>query len=240
MKKRCALFLIAVLLLLPVLSLSSCEEKAKTGTFVGTIAYAKYYDASNGDPEYAVCKIFVSSLKKEDSEIWMPFRVHSLTTVGSGFTATPSTMPELAIGNTVEVVYKYYTSSPVMEFTAVSLKSIDPENATATDLPITPNKKYDIDKKENVGNYIKGTVIHVVKLDPDKDEYLLYLDDTDFASSLYLIFLVDARTKYLDGGEVLELLRSGEIGYRVDVLPTEPFPYNELGIRAVDRMQILK
>lgn len=233
MKKRCALFLIAVLLLIPVLSFTSCEKEDETFTFVGTIANVQRLG------NYHI--LYVSPIGEIEKLPWIMFKIGYSTEMDSEFSVDLSKMPELAIGNTVELVYKEYTkqstygSSTYVTYDTVSIKSIDLTSVTDEKLlesPLKLSENYNFDTRLQT-YWIKGRgkVLHIAKLDGERKGYLIYVVDFVGTFSPYMCFWVDDNAEIKD--EMLARLESGETGYTIQISacagPTfTPFEYLDI------------
>lgn len=237
MKKICMLTLVLVLLLLPVLSFTSCEKKNETYTFVGTVTYS----------ERSGLYTFIHARPlgiEENSAPWIRFEVDSETEMDSYYLADDiASVPEYQIGTTIEIVYKITidpaTKKPERSYTAVSLKVIDPSTADVSkqDFSLKADESYAVDdgtEEKWIWEY-SPKIVHIVKLESPRAGYLLYLIKSRAEDiGLLACYWIDENTSVDEG--LLEELEAGNTDIDINITTfsgEHSYPFEELDINYV-------
>lgn len=253
MKKLCTLTLVLVMLLLPMLSLTSClESKYESYTYTGVVAFTYQY--------YSRCVIHLSPIGEDvDTAPLFPFFADKYTEMESDCEAYDiANSPELAIGNTIEIVYtrrRYerggmysmageYTVST--EFHIDSIKSVDPDTVdfSLLEYPLAANPDYTpftIESRDSVENKWEdrlGKVTHIAKIDYPRKGYLIY---TDYSSHMFYehpCYWIDENTTISE--EMLEILDTRDnIGERIHlhiIVGDSYLPFEGIDILFVDKV----
>ena len=234
MKKTSILVLILVLLLVPMLSLYSCDESKYQRTVVGEVEFV-----CSGFDYHSV---YVKPIDQENLGIWIPLKVSEKTQTVSKFSIEPEEMPELAVGTVVEV--KYSIKAPrkneglLSEYEAISVKMFD--NSFVVENQYVPFKLtdgYEHSWIANTGTRDKGTVAYVAKLDAPISGYIIYLTDRFVKDSMKMYWL-DEEALGRDGGisipaELQEMIEAGQTGYEVAIYGLKSYPFENLDMESV-------
>lgn len=234
MKKANVLTLIFVLLIMPVLSLSSCDNERYYRSVVGEVAYVKTFEHH--------C-VYIRPLDQGQDGIWIPVKVSEKTDSVSEYNDNAANMPELAIGSIVEVVYSVKTprgSNMLSEYEAISIKSFDNSRTIENqDLPFTPAKNYEYSWDAPNGTRDIGTVVHVAKINAPLCGYILYVDGGAGTYQNVRAYWLDEGALERDGGisitspELLSMIKSGQTGYDVAIFGLESYPFDSFNMQSV-------
>lgn len=210
-----------ILILASVFTLCCCQLNiSSTSTMIGEIMHVDYDITNENDLQYHYYYIFVRPYGQVNSH-WIKMSVNSNAKTQSAFSVNLEDMPELAVGNVVEIVYndRFWAGTNVNYCHAIrSIKSIDTvdlETQPASDL--IPNNDFSYTSLEygTIDDDI-GTVIHVVKLDRPVGGYLVYMDGTRTHQCNQLIcYFIGDIGLLTTAQEVLEKLESQDIGYTI-------------------------
>ena len=236
MKKTSILVLILVLLLVPMLSLFSCDESRYYQTLVGEIAYVKT------DAQHTV---YIVPHGHEDGGLWIPMIVTSETETASEFNEDISKMAELAIGNTVEVVYSTKNSKNnhilVGDNKLISLKVI--ESAVGVEkqkIEFKLNTRYEYTHEAKIARKDWGTVVHVAKISEPTGGYFIYVDKNRYEDydSLTIYWIDEDAMHEKNGGvlineEMISLIESRASGYFVEITGYELYRFDDVSIQSV-------
>lgn len=228
------LVLIFVILLVPILSLYSCDESKYHHTVVGEVEFVcSWFDYHT---------VYVRPMDQEDHGIWIPLKVSGETHTVSEFSIDLKEMPELAVGTVVEV--KYSIKSPrekdalLSEYEAVSVKVFD--NSFVVENQYVPFKLtdgYEYSWSANTGTRDKGTVAHIAKLDAPISGYIIYLKDR-FVNDSIKMYWLDEEALGRDGGisipaELQEKIEAGQTGYEVAIYGLKSYPFEDFNMESV-------
>ena len=216
MKKAGLLVLIFVLAILPNISLYSCDETRNFHTIYGEIVYVKTqrYHA-----------VYIAPVGQEDSGIWIPMMITPETQTASVFDTDVSKMPELSVGNFVEIVYDTTGTKSnhilVGGSRVVSLTVVSPDNIYKNEeLDLKLKRNYEYTRLAGIGVYDHGTVIHVAKIEEPDNGYFVYVERNRYDEYKRLtVYWLDEDSIYMEKGGVfiddrtLELIKSGEVFY---------------------------
>lgn len=229
MKKTSVLVLILVLLLVPMLSLYSCNNNEGTATVIGEVAYVKDtadHPLSSNNYYY----VYVIPYGEKDS--WVLFNISRETSTESEFSLDITQMPELAIGNMVEIVYDTVPRKDELQKTsyhAVSIKKHEGSVDKSYSIPLVLRENYDF--KSNDGGVFEdyGKVVHITRVNQPIGGYLIYLEESDeSAYTLGCFWVEDGKT--IVTPEIMEKIKAGEVGYYIYVKTlsnTNPFTAND-------------
>ena len=232
--KRISLLLIFVILLVPMLSLYSCDESKYHHTVVGEVEFV----CSGFD--YHI--VYVRPIDQEDHGIWIPLKVSGETQTISEFSIDLKEMPELAVGTAVEV--KYSIKAPrekdalLSEYEAVSVKVFD--NSFVVENQYVPFKLtdgYEYSWSANTGTRDKGTVVHIAKLDAPISGYIIYLTGR-FVNDSIKMYWLDEEALGRDGGisipaELQEKIEARQTGYEVAIHGLKSYPFEGFNMESV-------
>ena len=231
MKKTSIVVLILVLLIVPMLSLHSCE-KEEVITTVGVVEYVK-----SGN----IHSIYLRPLDHDKNSIWIPINVSEDTETISTFNKDLSKMPELSVGSIIEVTYKISEPNDKLLFgyNAISVKSSSKTAMTdsqETPLRLTEGYHYTNDA---LGGTNSGTVVHVARIETPASGYLIYLEDALVANGKLAVYFIDdeaaqhdKRTVFLDN-EIKNKIQKFETGYKITVVGSTQQPFGAIDIESV-------
>ena len=236
MKKVSSIILVMVLLILPIMSFSSCE-KEELMTIVGEIKYVKTCNEH--------C-LYIKPIDQSDDGIWIPIIVSRETQTKSSFSTNLSDMPELAVGTIVEVIYN--ASLPkandayVHKFNAKSLKVVDDAyTAEKQSLPFKLTNGYEYTMHKTVGKRDFGMVLHVARITEPANGYIIYLEDNRMDNNQVLtMYWLDEDALYRTDSERISItdelrdrITSGETGYVIAICGLEHYPFDSIDIQSV-------
>ena len=255
MRKIISILLILALLFISMFSLGSCEKK-EIMTTVGVIEYVKTY--------WYHC-VYIRPMDQDDNGIWIPIKVTKKTKTDSPFNIDTSSMPELAVGSVVEVVYdatlpkteiwvqikniiynRKTTDIPLDSYNAISVKlASSTEKVEKQKTPLKLTEGYEYAPEANEGDCDKGTVVHVAKIDDPISGYLIYLDDNTFDYNCVLtVYFIDSEafedenSRMFMTEEIKRRIESFEIGYKIKVWQSATSPFKQVGIHSAQSVDI--
>ena len=181
MKKTSISVLILVLLLVPMLSLYSCDVGAKT--IIGEIMYVKVNPYGLEDPENAQhYYLYVRPIEKSKKTEWILFDVDIDTKMESVFSKNLENMPELAIGATVEIRFEMDMEKQGFSFIQYQANSIKLRVMDSAETIDNPN--FDLVFDENYLSNCSGSsrqktgkLIHIAEVDTPESGYIFYVDE---------------------------------------------------------------
>lgn len=246
MKKRLSLALSFVLLLGIILSLNSCETFKTTATLIGEIKHVRCHGVT-ADPELQEYYIYVQPYGREDNAHWEYFTVSCKTDTESEYSPNLSEMPELAVGNVVEIEYYKNRGKNSIEknrYGVAAINSIDnTENIEAQDnIELKLNKKFSYTKPDGGIWEVKGTVLYVAKVEAPLSGYFVYFDGTTpFVSSFQCYWVgINAETGATPN-EVFERLEAGEVGYTIEFdVVSNQHPFENYSAEAIFNISIVE
>ena len=223
MKKVSSIILVMVLLILPIMSFSSCE-KEEIITTVGTIEYVK----SKNDSRY----IYIRPLEQSENALWIPIRVSASIGEESGGA-------ELSVGSVVKVVYNITKDEnmPMFAYNAVSIGSADV--ALENKSPLRLTKGYNYANIANEGTRDFGEIVHVAKIDSPINGYLIYLDNTRVHNDGLTVYFIDGgaiehnANAVFPNTEIRGRIESFETGYKIAVYGLDQYPFSNLTVQSV-------
>lgn len=218
MKKTSVLLLILIMLLLPIMSLASCDVGKKM--IIGEVKYVDWdiINEPGTDKYYIVIEDFsILPYGQDENARWEYFNVKYVSDPIYSVDATYlDVKPELAIGNIVEVEYKTTTVNSFWR-NVVSVKLTD----TSVEIPKQENIALKLNRDFSYTNpnggltEREGIVIYVVKIEAPLSGYLVYFDGTTpYASGLQCHWIGNVEIG-VTSAEVFEKLEAGEVGYAV-------------------------
>ena len=236
MKKVSSIILVMVLLILPILSFSSCE-KEELMTIVGEIKYVKTLNEH--------C-LYIKPIDQSDDGVWVPIIVSKETQTKSSFSKNLSDMPELAVGTIVEVVYNASLpkadSAYIHKFNAKSLKIVDDAyTVEKQSLPFKLTDGYEYKMHKTVGRRDFGTVLHVAKITEPANGYIIYLEDNRMDNNQALtMYWLDGNALYRTDSERISItdelrdrITSGKTGYVIAICGLEHYPFDSIDIQSI-------
>lgn len=236
MKKVSLLLLIFVLAILPNISLYSCDETRNFHTIYGEIVYVKTHR------HHAV---YIAPVGQEDSGIWIPMMITPETKTASAFDDDASKMPELSVGNFVEIVYDTTGTKAnhilVGGSRVVSLTAVSPDNVYKNEeLDLKLKRNYEYTRSADIGVYDHGTVVHIAKIEQPDNGYFIYVDRNRYDEYNKLtVYWLDEDSIYMEKGGVLiddwtvELIKSGEVGFYAEINTLEIYRFKDAWIPAI-------
>lgn len=218
MKKTSVLVLVAIILCLPIMSLTSCGMNVKT--IVGEVKYVDWaiINEPGTDKYYITIESFsILPYGQSENARWEYFNANVVTQAIYSSDATYlDVMPELAIGNVIEINYKYTVkNSYLRNVSEIKIADTSKEIPKQENIELKLNKSFSYtDPKEGTVER-EGVVLRVVKVESPLSGYLVYFDGTTpYASGLqcYWVGNVEIGTTSQD---VFSKLEAGELGYTV-------------------------
>lgn len=231
MKKISVLLLALIMLILPIMSLSSCTLRKQVHTVVGEVMYVThttmYVKKSDIKTHYA----FIKPLGQSDNSEWIMFEIKKdKTELEGAFSPLIEEMPVLSVGNIVEISFveiEKTVAAVDSGYNAISIKSV-----TADDIVADNNYKFELDFKDNYLKYgsnhsysHKGKIIHVARVEYPKKGYIVYFENYAVTAEKYW-FEDDTLSDYL-----LAMFESGLVGYTAEVNYTREQPFYNRDIR---------
>ena len=226
MKKTNILVLILVLLLVPMLSLYSCDKEvvAKDGEFYGTVAYVSAHKQSSDTPRSFV---YLAPLGDE-SGIWVPFVVDGNADI-------------LTVGNKLKITYSGTALDGTMRrdgFVAESVELTEATKVTGQKNPLAISESYVFNRAESVLTQDFGTVVHVARIESGARGYFVYLSDADYNVGNLVCYWIDDNAIVPE--DVASKLSSGESGYVLEVMGVANSPYESIDIDAAVSVSLKK
>lgn len=220
MKKAVSLILSFILLSSFAMSLSSCNEyieKYACDTIVGEIIFTKtdsLYEHTDLNHHYLYVKLCGAK-----NDVLFLFDLTSDATAESRFSANIDEMPELAIGNVVEI--NYYkridaNRNGVLGYKIKSIRTTAPDPDRRYDIDLTVRSDYDFGSITQGIGIDCGTVLHVARIEAPISGYLVYLDGVEvLPDKLNLYWLPDDECHI--PMEILKKLDQKETGYKIHI-----------------------
>lgn len=236
MKKISLLVLIFVLSVIPVISLYSCDETSHLHTIAGEIVYIKSND------HHAV---YIAPYGGEDSNLWIPMMITPETETPSEFNKDPNKMPELSIGNIVEIVYNAKGTKAnhilVGGSQVISLKvKSSAEGLEMQDFDLKLRRGYEYSRLEEIGTRDYGTVVHIAKIEKPDNGYFIYVDNNKYDEYDQLtVYWLDEDSMYMPTGgaliddKTIALIESGETGFYAEITGFELYRFKDVGIQTI-------
>jgi hypothetical protein len=189
---------------------------------IGEIMHIDYDMTFKNEPENHYYYVYVKPYGRGDNTYWIKMSVNSKAKTESDFSVYIEDMPELTVGNIVEIVYndRFWAGTNVNYCHAIrSIKRIDTAGLEIQpQFNLIPNDDFSYTSLENgtIENDV-GTVIHVVRLHEPVNGYLVYMDGTRAhqGGELVCYFIGDVGLS-TTAQEILEKLQSREIGYTIE------------------------
>ena len=236
MKKISLLVLIFVLAVIPVISLYSCDETRHLHTIAGEIVYIKSND------HHAV---YIAPYGGEDSNLWIPMMITPETETASEFNKDAGKMPELSIGNIVEIVYNAKGTKAnhilVGGSQVISLKvKSSAEGLEMQDFDLKLRRGYEYSRLEEIGTRDYGTVVHIAKIEKPDNGYFIYVDNNKYDEyDALTVYWLDEDSMYMESGGVLiddgtiALVESGATGFYAEINSFELYRFKNVGIQTI-------
>lgn len=218
MKKISVLLLALIMLILPIMSLNSCDTGEKT--MIGEVKYVDWAVVSEPgtDKYYIVIEDFsILPYGQDENARWEYFNVRFVSDpIYSADATYLDVKPELAIGNIVEVEYKTTTvNSFWRNLVSVKLADTSAEIPKQENIALKLNRDFSYTKPNGGLTEREGTVLRVVKIEAPLSGYLVYFDGTTpYASGLQCHWVGNVEIG-VTSAEVFEKLEAGEVGYTV-------------------------
>lgn len=243
MKKISLLVLIFVLATIPSVSLYSCDNTRHLHTIVGEIVYVKSHR------HHAV---YISPYGQEDVKLWVPMMITPETETVSEFNEDVSKMPELAVGNLVEIVYDTKNTKAnhilVGGSKTVSLKIVSPEEGyekVAFDMKLRHD--YEYSRLVDFGVFDLGTVVHIAKIEEPDNGYFVYVENNKYDEySKLTVYWLDEDSMYMSEGGVLmddktiELVKSGKSGFYAEITSFDLYRFENVGIQTIHAFAVIE
>lgn len=218
MKKISILLLTLIMLILPIMSLASCDVGEKT--IIGEIKYVDWAVVSEPgtDKYYIVIEDFsILPYGQDENARWEYFNVRFVSDpIYSADATYLDVKPELAIGNIVEVEYKTTASNSFWRnVISVKLADTSAEIPKQENIALKLNRDFSYTKPEGGLTERDGTVIRVVKIEAPLSGYLVYfIGTTPYAGDMQCHWVGNVEIG-VTSAEVFEKLEAGEVGYTV-------------------------
>ena len=229
MKKISVLLLMLIMLLLPIMSLYSCDTGEKT--IVGEVKYVDW--AVVNEPGTDKYYIFIEDFSilpygQDENARWEYFNARIITDpIYSADATYLDVKPELAIGNIVEVEYKTTTANSFWRnLVSVKLADTTAEIPKQENIALELNRDFSYTKPEGGLTERDGTVIRVVKIEAPLSGYLVYfIGTTPYAGDMQCHWVGNVEIG-TTSAEIFEKLEAGEVGYTIafdEVTGQHPF-----------------
>lgn len=240
MKKTSISVLILVLLLVPMLSLYSCDVGAKT--IIGEVKYVEWYITREpGTDKYYISieSFYILPYGQDENARWEYFIVRTNTEAIYSADATYlDVMPEIAVGNLVEVEYRVPLTNSFLRL-PLSIKIAD----TSKEIPKQENIPLKLNKDFSYTNTSekKGTVLRVVKVEDPLSGYLVYFDGTEpYGSGLQCYWVGNVEIGVISE-EFFERLEAGEVGYTIEFdVVSNQHPFENYSAEAILNVSIVE
>lgn len=246
MKKALSILLVFALFLLPIFSLTSCDDSNKQLTVVGEVVYVKYNEANMnaGNQDYVVYYVYLKPLGNHTNDDLVLFSVYNQTQMESSFSLNLDNIPELAVGSVVEIVYNTEAAeSPVSllihGYEAHSIKRTDNvNNIKNPDFTPKLTEGYEFTKNASLGKQDYGTVVYVAEIKAPIEGYIIYLDDTGYSNNEILTSYWVEKEALKNGSifaddEVISLIETRAIGYQIEIFSLQLYPFEDSGMPAI-------
>ena len=236
MKKIILSVLILVLTLLPIVSLYSCDDATYLHTIVGEIAYVK------SDENHMV---YIAPHAQAGITLWIPMMITPETETASEFNKEAGKMPELSIGNIVEIVYNAKGTKAnhilVGGSQVISLKvKSSAEGLEMQDFDLKLRRGYEYSRLEEIGTRDYGTVVHIAKIEKPDNGYFIYVDNNKYDEyDALTVYWLDEDSMYMESGGVLiddgtiALVESGATGFYAEINSFELYRFKNVGIQTI-------
>ena len=217
---------IALLVIALLLGMAVYIPTQTLHTVVGEVMYVSRNSYTGGyNPKHEEYYVYIKPIGKTENEDWIFFNVDYETKMDSTFSSNIEDMPELAVGNKVEITFKRFEGTNGTYYTSYKAKSIHIAPLSAIESVENP----DFDLKFNK-NYLsnwngqmadrEGTVVHVAKVNAPEEGYIVYLDIDWFSLKR---FWIDSNT--IMDEDTLRKLETGETGYKVKIQGKDAYPF---------------
>lgn len=218
MKKIIICLLALIVSLGSGMTLYSCDIGEKI--MIGEVKYVDWAIANEPgtDKYYIVIEDFsVLPYGQDENARWEYFNVRIITEAVYSADATYlDVMPELAIGNIVEVEYKTTTSNSFLR-NLVSVKLVDAssEIPKQDNIALKLNRDFSYINPNGGLTEREGVVLRVVKVEAPLSGYLVYFDGTTPYDSGLRCHWVGNVEIGATSAEVFEKLEAGDVGYTI-------------------------
>ena len=201
---------------------ATLPPKETSGTIVGEVFYIKYSKAD----VYDTCRIYIKPTVNTNNAPLMCLIVNTETVTESNFVGAMTEIPEIQIGEVVEIEYVTQNNKQSQPL-AKSIKSSNAQTDMSSWTTLTMNDNYaplhSQDRPEDFGK-----VVYVSKITSPREGYLVYLDDAKYGSPLNLsCYWIDDTIKSRDDA-LFALLEQEATGYYIDISPLYTHPFNEI------------
>lgn len=215
-------FIFTVITPLLIYHFATLPPKETSGTIVGEVFYIKYSKADL----YDSCIIYIKPTVNTNNAPLMCIKVNTETETESNFVGAMNEIPEIQIGEVVEIEY-ITKNSKLWPYLAKSIKPSNSQTDMSSWTALTMNDDYaplhSQDRPEDFGK-----VVYVSKITSPREGYLVYLDDAKYGSPLNLsCYWIDDTIKSRDDG-LFALLEQEATGYYIDISPLYTHPFNEV------------
>ncbi len=225
MKKFIIITLVFILIVITpslIYHFATLPPKETSGTVIGEVFYIKYSKADL----YDSCIIYIKPTVNTNNAPLMCIIVNTETVTESNFVGAMNEIPEIQIGEVVEIEYVTQNNKQSQPL-AKSIKSSNSQTDMSSWTTLTMNDDYvplhSQDRPEDFGK-----VVYVSKITSPREGYLVYLDDAKYGSPLQLsCYWIDDTIKSKDDA-LFALLEQEATGYYIDITPLSAYPFNEI------------
>lgn len=210
-----------VLLIVGAIVMISHPKKKELQTMVGEIVYIKHEKSSvnTNDPNSEVPLNYYIYVRIPNCELLELFTVSEATATESDFSNSVENMPELSIGNVVEITY-FDERISRGAYQAESIKTSTLEEQMTLEATYNVDENY---RNASTGARDVGTVVYIGKISYPLNGYVIYLDDAYSTAYTLSCYVIDEKTVMPD--DMRELLESQSVGYRVSVSCVDANPF---------------
>lgn len=216
MKKISVLLLALIMLILPIMSLSSCEKEA-TDVFFGEVVHIRDTKFARESIENHSYYVYVKPYGQKENIDWFLFLVNSDSETESKYNTDVTKMPELNIGTIVLITYNTECkedTNNVICYYAKSIKTTTASSPKENKISLVINDSYD-ESDCRMLDYC-GILKHVTRVYEPESGYLIYLESEDYTGHVLECFWIEDGST-VKSPEIVEKLNSGEIGYRLHI-----------------------
>ena len=210
------LIIIILIISIIILGIKEVYEKIqyeKTATVVGEIVYSQSLGKDVlWDRETQKFYIQILPLGQEDGTLYLYTFTKNSTGEGE-FSIWLDEMPELQVGNIVEIEYRIQDVKYLDGKEIISIKRIEPTEDMSFNMPLVPNENYFLNIK-TAGMLKLGNVYHLSRVEEMRG-YMLYLEYGD--RSPLSAYWIDDEVIEGETDDIKEAFRTGVFNERVRV-----------------------
>ncbi len=210
------LIIIILIISIIILGIKEVYEKVqyeKTATVVGEIVYSQSLGKDKSwDRETQEFYIHILPLGQTDGALYLYTFTENSTGEGE-FSVWLDEMPELQVGNIVEIEYRLQDVKFLDGKEIISIKRIEPTEDMSFNMPLVPNENYFLNIK-TTGMLELGNVYHLLRFE-ERGGYMLYLEYGD--RSPLSAYWIDDEVIAGETHDIKEAFKTGEFSERVRV-----------------------